>query len=113
MGIDFARLVLGPDMVIFAIPVTVTPTVSQPNGPACYVARGIWTVQDVDVVLEDGSTIASKSYWLGIKLDDFAVPPIKGDGILLKGDNYLIDQVRPDGHGGAKLVLKAVTYNTD
>ena len=112
MAIDFADLVLGPAMATFAIPVTITPTVSQPSA-AAYSAQGIWTVQDVDVLLEDGSTIASKSYWLGIALGEFTIAPIKGDGVTLNGNGYLIDQVRPDGQGGAKLVLKATAYNTD
>lgn len=112
MTIDFSGLVLGPAMATFAIPITVSPIVSQPTA-AAYAAQGVWTVQDVDILLEDGSTLASKSYWLGIKLADYAVVPIKGDGVTVNGNGYVIDQVRPDGQGGAKLVLKATAYNTD
>jgi hypothetical protein len=105
--IDFAGLVLSPCMATLAIAVTITPTVSQPHA-AAYANRGIWTVQDVDVVLEDGSIIASKSYTLGIALADYAIAPLVGDGVAIGADNYLVDMVRPDGQGGVRLMLKAL-----
>ena len=107
MAIDFSALVLAPAMTTFAIPVTITPTVSQPLA-APYANRGIWSVQDVDVMLEDGSMLSSKSYTLGISFADYVVAPSKGDGIALNGGNYLVDQIRPDGQGGARLILKAL-----
>ena len=127
MAIDFSRLVLGPAMDVFAIPVTWTPTVSQPAQPP-YMVNAIWTVKDVDVIMEDGSVLASKSIELGIQYSLFAVPPRKGDGVQItltefmiaqmgqvavnrgfaNPANYLIDQVRPDGQGGARIVLKAL-----
>ena len=114
MAIDFSNLVLAPAMTTFALSIQIIPTVSQPNysapalAPQAYVAQGIWTVQDVDVLLEDGSTLASKSYILGIRFADYLIPPVKGDGVVLNAANYVIDQVRPDGQGGARLILKAM-----
>ncbi len=107
MPVDFSSLVLAPCMATFAIPITVTPTVSQP-GAQGYAAQGIWDVREVDVVLEDGSTLASKTYIVGIRLAEYAVAPRNGDGIVINGNNYIIDQMRPDGQGGARLVLKAL-----
>jgi hypothetical protein len=127
MAIDFSRLVLGPAMDVFAIPIAWTPTVSQPGQPP-YTVNAIWTVKDIDVLMEDGSVLASKSIELGIQYSLFAVPPRKGDGVQItltefmiaqmaqvpvgrgfaNPANYLIDQVRPDGQGGARIVLKAL-----
>jgi hypothetical protein len=65
---------------------------------------------------------------LGIQYSLFTVPPRKGDGVQIiltefmiaqmaqvavnrgfaNPANYLIDQVRPDGQGGARIVLKAL-----
>ena len=129
MAIDFSRLVLNNamDPTVFGIPVTFMPTVSQPGQPS-YMANCIWTVKDVDVMMEDGSVLASKSIEIGIQYSQFTVPPKKGDGVQIKltewmveqmaqvmmnrgfanPANYLIDQVRPDGQGGARVVLKAL-----
>jgi hypothetical protein len=79
-------------------------------------------------MMEDGSVLASKSIELGIQYSLFTVPPKKGDSVQItltefmisqmaqaavtrgfaNPANYLIDQVRPDGQGGARIVLKAL-----
>jgi hypothetical protein len=126
MSLDLSALVLGPNMDVWAKPVTVTPIKSQP-GQSAYSAQGIWTQSDIDVLLDGGERLASSTLTLGIKLDDFAaagagVWPAVGDQIsVLRSDipglaagvtgsaNFVIDVVRPDGQGGAKLTLKALT----
>ena len=126
MTVDLSDLVLGPNMDVWAKPVMVTPVKSQPGQPA-YAAEGIWTQTDIDVLLDGGERLASSTLTLGIKLDDFVaaaagVWPAVGDQLsVLRSDipglapgvsgsaNFLIDMVRPDGQGGAKLILKALT----
>lgn len=99
-------------MRTFALPVTVTP---NDGAGAAYAAQGIWRYQDLDVMLEDGSSLSSTTITLGIRISDWKVFPKVGYAISadppkwapVQARNYLIDKVRPDGQGGASLVLKA------
>lgn len=43
---------------------------------------------------------------LGIRLSEFTVVPEMGNEVVIDGANYRIDDVQPDGQGGAKLMLK-------
>jgi hypothetical protein len=121
---DFSRLVLGPNISVFGKRVTVTPKASQPNA-APYCVKGIWEVVHVDLVTEDGGNLSSKTLKLGIRLSDFSFAPKKGDWISTpacdlplvywQGEfepgsiiDFLIDDIRPDGQGGATLLLKRV-----
>ncbi|MGY3278130.1 head-tail joining protein [Bradyrhizobium sp. S3.7.6] len=126
MGVDFSKLVLAPAMATFAKPVTVTPVVSQPNA-APYTARGIWTIQNTQILGESGNIYSTVNIKLGIRLADFpATAPGQGDKIttlasdlplgLLDGAldptityiDFLLDDVTPDGQGGLSLSLKRV-----
>lgn len=122
--IDFSALVLAPCMGVFGSPVTVTPSRSQPLA-APYVARGVWHVDNVNVITEDGGTFSNRTIKLGIRMADFSVTPTQGDWITTstanlplaywegevdKGESidFVIDDQNPDGQGGASLVLKRV-----
>jgi hypothetical protein len=97
-------------MAIFAVPVMITPTVSQPasGGATSYWSGGIWTVQHLDVMMDNGSKMSTVTISLGIQLGNFEVTPCVGDMITIAtGQQYLIDDIQPDGYGGAKLILKA------
>ena len=124
MAIDFSGLVLAPAMGTFANPVTVNPLVSQPT-VAPYLSRGVWKVDNVDIVLEDGGRFSNRTIKLGIRLAEFVVAPKQGDWIstavvLLplgywQGDidpnsiiDFIVDDQSPDGQGGAVLVLKRI-----
>lgn len=134
MPINFDELVLGPSVDVFGIPIVLTPTASQPGQPA-YSSDvngnpllAIWSVKDVDVMLNDGALLATKTLELGIQYSRFSVPPRRGDGVQItltefmiaqlgqapvnrgfaNPANYTIDQVRPDGQGGARILLKAL-----
>lgn len=122
--IDFSQLVLAPCMTVFGAPITVTPTKSQPLG-APYAARGVWHVENVNLVTEDGGNFSNRSIKLGIRMADFAVTPAQGDWITTQasalplaywqGDvdpnssiDFEIDDQNPDGQGGTSLTLKRV-----
>jgi hypothetical protein len=125
MPTDFSGLVLAPAMAAFALPVTITPLVSQKNA-APYAAQGIWTITDLDLVLEDGEAFSNRTLKFGIRLSDYVVAPKQGDWVTSavkylpltywQGDfdptsdiDLIVDDVRPDGQGGATLILKRVT----
>jgi hypothetical protein len=125
MPTDFSGLVLAPAMAAFALPVTITPLVSQKLAPP-YSAQGIWTITDLDLVLEDGEAFSNRTLKFGIRLSDFIVAPKQGDWIssavknlpltYWQGDfdptsniDLIVDDVRSDGQGGATLILKRIT----
>ena len=114
MAIDFANLVLGPNLAIFARPITVTPVASQPDQQA-FLARGIWSSKPIDVQLQDGSIGSSQEHTLGIRISEFAVPLAQGDQIEIDADGSLprvgvclIEDGDDDGQGGTVLSLKIV-----
>lgn len=101
-------------MDTFALSVTIFPT----DGGAPYAARGVWRYQDTDVMLDDGTLLSSTTITLGIRLSEYPAVPLRGYGVQIYRpawakpnafdvQNYVIDMVRPDGQGGASLVLKA------
>jgi hypothetical protein len=114
MPTDFDRLVLRPAMHAFGKPITITPTVSQPNA-APYPARGVWEEQHVEIPLMDGGLLSANTLDLGIRLSEFAVRPVQGDFVGIADTrfwrpeligSYVINDVKPDGQGGAKIILK-------
>jgi len=125
MSIDFSALVLAPAMATFGRPVLILPIASQPIA-APYPARGIWTVESINIPTEDGGTFSSVKLKLGIRLADFTIAPNVEDrvataasqlplaywqGVLPTDGNidFIIDNFSPDGQGGAVLILKRVT----
>jgi hypothetical protein len=125
MGIDFSSLVLAPAMATFANPVLVTPLASQPNA-APYSARGIWSVQETTIIGEASNTFSTVNITFGIRWAEYpATAPSQGDWISTPAKrlplgywqgqidpeaviDFVIDDVTPDGQGGAKLWLKRV-----
>jgi hypothetical protein len=122
--IDFSQLVLAPCMMVFGAPITVTPTKSQPLASP-YAASGVWHVENINIVTEDGGNFSNRTVKLGIRLADFAVCPTQGDWITTEARNlplaywqgdvdpnssidFVIDDQNPDGQGGASLTLKRI-----
>jgi hypothetical protein len=120
--IDFSGLVLAPCINLFGCQVTVTPVKSQPLAQP-YGAQGIWTVENVNIVTEDGGVFSNRTIKLGIRMADFTVAPAPGDWISTaashlplaywQGDvdpyavlDFIVDDQNPDGQGGASLTLK-------
>lgn len=124
MSIDFESLVLGPCMTAFAKPVTITPVKSQ-SLAAPYPSQGIWTIDSVDLVMEDGTPMTSRTIKFGVQFSDYPIMLAQGDIITTiasnvplaywQGDNdinpssnidFIVNDQRPDGQGGCTLVLK-------
>jgi hypothetical protein len=113
--IDFGALVLGPAMATFARPVTVTPVRSQPGQPA-YQARGVWSIRNVEVQLEEG-VMNTRVITLGVKLADFGpIPPKARDLVAAPAagpypdeGTHWIEDIDLDGQGGATMTLKKGT----
>ena len=114
--IDFAALVLGPAMAVFGQPITLTPVASQPGKPA-YPARGVFASKPVQIRLDDGGIHSTVQPTLGIRLVDYAVPPMQDDLVVIPGvGTFAIADVNPDGQGGADCPLRDpddITATTD
>lgn len=107
MPVDFDGLVLKPAMDTFAKPLVIKPLASQPLAPS-YPARGDWKKRPVDIATEGGGVLSTEERVLGVRLAEFAVPPVPLDQVKFEGDWYWIDDVDEDGQGGATWALKAV-----
>jgi hypothetical protein len=112
--IDFDALVLAPAMTAFARPIVVTPVMSQP-GAAAFGARGVWEIKNIDVQTEEG-IYSGQRRTLGVRLSEFAVPPVQGDRVDIPAylsrpaeATHVIDDVDDDGQGGSTWTMKQVT----
>ena len=123
MTIDFSSLVLGPCMDAFSKSVQITPVKSQPLA-APYPARGVWTIDNIMAAMDDGAMMSTRVLKLGIKINEFVIPPLQYDFIAVNvGDlplgylndvlqpagstiNFVVDKTQPDGQGGMTLILK-------
>ena len=125
MSIDFSSLCLAPQMAVFGRPVTVTPLLSQPHA-APYPLKGIFTITSVDIPTEDGGFFSSVSLKFGLRMSDCPIPVLQGDWISTSVVNlplgywqgsidptiildFMVNNMTPDGQGGATCVLKRVT----
>jgi len=119
---DFDTLVLNPAQNSFGKPLTINPLFSIP-GAAPYAARGIWTVKVVDIILDDGGQLTTRTLEIDVRLSELPILPMQGDQITIVGDVQTefsgvtigsqivlqVDDVRMDSGGAAKLIMKRVT----
>ncbi|MCJ2053998.1 hypothetical protein [Methylobacterium sp. J-070] len=110
--IDFAALALGPGIAAFGRPVTVTQLASRPVRQP-FDASGVWAVQNTNVELEAGANLNTTRITLGIRLSDWQYPPeqfalvrVPAAGFYPDEGTLWIDDIDPDGQGGASLTLK-------
>lgn len=127
---DFSSLVLAPCQAAFGKPILFSPFISQP-GVQPFMAGGIWTVRYTDVLLEDGSCLTTRLLTVDIQLNEidpvsgapwWPVTPVQGDHVGITADEQfeepgivagqivdcVVDDVRRDSGGAAKLILKQV-----
>jgi hypothetical protein len=108
MPVDFSKLVLTPCMEVFARVMTVDPVTSRP-GALPYQARAIFTSVDMPVLSMDGVELSDVRTFVGIRVAEFTgPPPAARDKLTMDGVDYTIEDVTPDGQGGAKLRLRRI-----
>ncbi|NHN83663.1 hypothetical protein GOB93_03285 [Acetobacter musti] len=104
---DWSGLVLGPCQNVFGENVTWY----HRRAPAGVTVRGIFDegFQAYDAIGgEDGMEpvhLSSSHPILGIRIADFPSLPVQGDRFLIRGIPYRVQEVRPDSHGAASLIL--------
>jgi hypothetical protein len=105
MTIDIDGLVLGPCMDAFARPVVFIPRTSG----VAQAQRGVFDAAYTAVTLEgEGVPTTQTTPVLGVRLSEWTPAPLKSDAIQIPATNqaFVIREVRPDGHGDAKLMLQ-------
>ncbi len=105
--IDFDALVLGPALAVFGRPVSIIPLKSQ-GSSTTYPARGVYSERPVDIVTEGDGVLSSTNISLGIRLSEFATPPVPGDKVVIDGRTFAVDDTDDDGQGGTVLSLKKI-----
>jgi hypothetical protein len=90
---------------VWARPVTVTPTVSQPGQPA-YGGRGYYDQKSLDILAENGGIISDGETYLDILEVEFPVLPMQGDQIDIpfhqgvRGGTFMVLDLTPGNAGG-------------
>ena len=107
--IDFDRLVLGPNIGIFGEQPASQPIYQPANGMP-FPVNGVFDLayRPIDpLVIEgmDSSHVTTAGPCLGVALSAFPAPPLQGDLVTIRGTPYRVSEVRPDGVGGARLML--------
>lgn len=95
----------------FARPCTIYPLVSQ-SGANPYTARGSRNIQTLEVPLDNGQMLVTKTYKMGIRSSEFVIPPVKGDKVEwpdFTPSLFVIDRHDPDRAGGIMFTLRAVS----
>ena len=104
--IDWDREVLGPVMGIFGE--DQRPLYTPPGGIPFYVDGAVFDEAYASVTeLADGSTTTTVGPALGVRTVLFCDPPAQGGIVYVPrtGKTYVVRDVRPDGHGHAKLLM--------
>ena len=117
MAIDFAIQVYLPAFNIFARPITVTPSKSQPSQPA-YTGRGIYGTQSLDVDAEDSSVFSDQITILDIIENEFLIIPIQGDRVFIPAyltlpelGNFELVDARTNGGGQTTYNLRKIVVS--
>lgn len=106
--LDFDALVLAPCVAAFGetaqgYPASVyAPATGQP-----FALDGIFDRAYREVDALTGMPISSARPVFGVRLSVFpaGMAPASGDQVTIRGTVYVVREVRPDGHGEAKLML--------
>ena len=100
--INWDSLVLGPTLAQFGEAVTYTYATGAPIS-----ITGVFDEQYLGVEPADGQTVTSAMPVLGVQLSQFPARPQQGDGVFIvrTAQRFIVREVRPDGHGAAKLML--------
>ncbi len=108
MPISWDKMVLGPLMGVFGEAVTYKPAAG-----GSYAISGVFDDAYLkEVMFEDASQgVTEVSAVLGVQLSQFTATPVQNDQLSVASVNttYVVREVRPDSHGGAKLMLSRVS----
>ncbi|WP_317201480.1 hypothetical protein [Janthinobacterium sp.] len=100
--INWDKVVQGPLMGVFGEAVRFMPFGGTP-----FNTSGVFDEAYRDVELAGGMGVTTEQPMLGVRLSTFPASPAQDDllTILRTGETFKVKEVRPDGHGWAKLML--------
>ena len=104
--IDWDSMVVGPTTATFGDP----DVLFQPRCGTPYKVTGVFDEAYQEMAGIDGlfpSNITNTRPVLGVQLSQFVTPPVQDDAVTIpsNGRTYWINEVQPDSHGGALLLL--------
>jgi hypothetical protein len=119
VAIDWDKLVIGPTVEEFGVSVRytalgetfpVTGVFDEEYLSLTPLGRGDDGTESLS--LGSPGAISTERPVLGVQLSAFKVPPAQGDRLVIdggphRGERFEVKEVRPDGHGSAKLLLNA------
>lgn len=116
MAVDWDREVLAPAMGVFGEGLegdeASLPLYTAPGGQAFRLQDAVFDREYADVSIDDasGNEVTTRKPMLGVRLSRFAdvgLQPEQGGRVDIPsvGEAFLVRDVRPDGHGHAKLML--------
>lgn len=77
---------------------------AAPGSP--FAIDGVFDRPDKSVTPGTDAAVQSTEITFGIRLADMPAAPAAGDAVLIGGVNFRVWECRPDGQGGADLVLE-------
>jgi hypothetical protein len=100
--IDWDKVVVGPTTGVFGEPVHYMPAAAAP-----FDIVGVYDDAYVEVDPAGSMGVTSARPVLGVQLSAFPSPPLQSDRLTIvrTGEAFFVKEVRPDGHGAAKLML--------
>ncbi len=102
MAIDWDGNVLAPVLGVFGESITYSPAAGAP-----FAISGVFDEAYSEIDLAGGMPVTTDTPVVGVRLAQFAAPPSQGDSLTIArlGWTFVVKEVRPDGHGYAKLML--------
>ena len=111
--LDLDALVLGPTMKVFGEEGQGYPAaVYAPAGRQSFtLPQAVFDNAYRDVSFAEGMPVSTTRPALGVRLSLFppGVAPTQGDQVTVRSQLYDVQDVRPDGHGHALLMLMAAS----
>jgi hypothetical protein len=100
--IDWDKVVVGPVTGVFGEAVRFMPATTRPIP-----ITGVFDEAYVEVDPTGGMGMTSARPVLGVQLSQFLALPLQGDRLTIvrTGETFIVNEVRSDGHGAAKLML--------
>jgi hypothetical protein len=119
MAVDWDTLLIGPTVARFGAPVTYSAqSASFPIvGVFDQAYRELLVVNAGESMFSDnilGSAVSAERPVIGVQLSQFppGIYPTQGDTLVVNGALYIVKEVRPDGHGWARLLLNELDDGT-
>lgn len=87
------------------------PAIYWPKSEPSFPITGVFFRNFQTQTATQNAVLQSSEIRLSVKLDQFPAEPDEGDRVQVRGQTYGVIEYRPDGLGGADLILQSDTSN--